>query len=400
MKDAEARSDAAEPSKPSAAIANAPRPVAVDDPAAVDDGPRKWPLLWPMEKDNMVASAKFDARRWLKSFALALVALGLANMQPACAAPGEGPLSTSVDTESQSGSVQLRAIQQEIYAAEQYLALVIFNQQYGDKIYAERVNIPTVDAGYEPSYIFRPKLMTSGHKYPGLVIVHGSYHGYLDPAIFGLIEAAVSKGYIVVFPEYRGSRGYGQEIYDAIDFGGKEVDDILSAASYLSETQPVNKDNIAIYGRSKGGMITLLAIERSPQRFKAAVDVVGIADFVAYMAYKPGFRGADVARQPQFRGKSISQDVQPYIDVSPLNHVEDIRTPLLVHATTGDKSAPVQLHSGRLIELLKAHGKVFESKIYDVAPGGHVYSEVDSAQARDSQTRVFEFLDKYMHPAR
>jgi len=146
-------------------------------------------------------------------------------------------------------------------------------------------------------------------------------------------------------------------------------------------------------------MIAPLAIERFPGRFAAAVDVVGIADMVAYMAYKPGFRGSDVAKQPRFAGKSIAQDAEPYIDVSPLNHVEDIKTPILVLNTTGDKTAPIQTQGGRLIELLKAHNKVFESKIYDNAPGGHIFAEVDSPEARDSEQRIFEFLAKYLHPS-
>ena len=313
------------------------------------------------------------------------------------AKPHEGALDTSVDTESMDASVRLKAMEQEQYGIEEYLYLVLFNQQYNGRIAAERVTIPTVDAGTEPAYVFSPKAPQRGPA-AGLVMVHGSYHGSLDPMIFGFIAAAVDHGYTVIFPEYRGSRGYGQTQYDAIDFGGKEVDDVIAAADYLLSTRAIPKNKLAIYGRSKGGMIVLLAIERFPAVFAAAVDVVGIADMVAYMAYKPGFRGNDIAKQPRFGGKTIAQDAGPYIDVSPLNHVEDIQTPLLVHATSGDKTAPVQLHSGRLIELLKAHNKVFESKIYDNAPGGHVFSEVDSPDARDSQDRIFEFLAKYTHP--
>jgi dipeptidyl aminopeptidase/acylaminoacyl peptidase len=312
------------------------------------------------------------------------------------AKPHEGTLDTSVDTESMDASVRLKAMEQEQYGIEEYLYLVLFNQQYGARIAAERVTIPTVDAGTEPAYVFSPKAPKPGSLAAGLVLVHGSYHGSLDPMIFGFIAVAVDHGYTVIFPEYRGSRGYGQTHYDAIDFGGKEVDDVMAAADYLVSARAIPKNNLAIYGRSKGGMIVLLAIERFPAVFAAAVDVVGIADMVAYMAYKPGFRGDDIAKQPRFGGKTIAQDAGPYIDVSPLNHVEDIQTPLLVHATSGDKTAPVQLHSGRLIELLRAHNKVFESKIYDHAPGGHVFSEVDSRDARDSQERIFEFLAKYI----
>jgi dipeptidyl aminopeptidase/acylaminoacyl peptidase len=332
-------------------------------------------------------------------FALTLLPPAIAVPRAMTAKRHAGALDASIDTETADMGVRLKAMEQEQYVTEECLYLVLFNQQYGARIAAERVTIPTADAGVEPAYVFSPRILKQSGNYPGLVIVHGSYHGALDPAIFGLIAAAVDHGYIVIFPEYRGSRGYGQEQYDAIDFGGKEVDDAVAAADYLAATRPVKKDNIAIYGRSKGGMIAALAVERFPHRFAAAVDVVGIADMVAYMAYKPDFRRDDVAKQPRFGGKSIAQDAGPYIDVSPLNHVVDIKTPILVLNTTGDRTAPLQLQGGRLIELLKAHNKVFEYKIYDHAPGGHLFAEVDSPEGRDAERRTFEFLAKYLHPS-
>jgi dipeptidyl aminopeptidase/acylaminoacyl peptidase len=341
------------------------------------------------------------ARRFLMAAcgAMAIATAALAAPAKPAAKPHEGALDASVDTESTNPAVQLRAMAQEQYSIEQYLYLVLFNQQYGDHVTAERLTIPSVDGATEPAYVFSPRALKPGAQYPGLVMVHGSYHGSLDPTQFPMIDMAVRAGYIVIFPEYRGSRGYGEETYDAIDFGGKEVDDVIAAADYLSATRPVPRDRIAIYGRSKGGMIVPLAIERFPDRFTAAVDEVGIADMVAYMGYKPGFRGNDVAKQPRFGGKTIAQDAGPYIDVSPLNHVADIKTPILVIGTTGDKTAPVQLHTGRMIELLKAHNKVFESRIYDNAPGGHTFGEVDSPDARASRALIFDFLAKYMHPA-
>jgi dipeptidyl aminopeptidase/acylaminoacyl peptidase len=339
------------------------------------------------------------ARRIAAAALAGALASLLAAAAPQAPAAGEGALDSSVDTESRDTSVQLKALQQDLYSTQQYLYLTLFLQQYGDEIRAERTNIATVDAALMPVYIFEPKRLEPGRTYPGLVVVHGSYHGSLDPAYFSFIAAAVREGYIVAFPEYRGSRGYGAAYYDAVDFGGKEVDDVVAAADYLAETRPVPRDREAIFGRSKGGMIALLAIERFPQRFRAAVDVVGLTDMVAYMAYKPGFRASDIARQPRFKGKSISEDAGPYIDVSPLNHVDRIETPLLVHSTTGDKTAPVQLHGGRLIELLRAYNKIFEAKIYENAPGGHVFSQADTPDARDSQQRIFAFLARYLQPA-
>jgi dipeptidyl aminopeptidase/acylaminoacyl peptidase len=44
------------------------------------------------------------------------------------------------------------------------------------------------------------------------------------------------QGYIVVAPEYRGSTGYGEGFYKAIDYGGAEVEDCDAARKYMIET--------------------------------------------------------------------------------------------------------------------------------------------------------------------
>ena len=139
----------------------------------------------------------------------------------------------------------------------------------------------------------------------------------------------------------------------------------------------------------------MLAIEHKPKLFKAAVDVVGLADFLMYMAYKPEYRREQIAKEPQFDGLPFD-NLQAYIDASPIMHVEKIETPLLIHATTYDQTVNHKVHSERLVEALKAHGKKYEYKLYDRAPGSHNYSEGDSAEAADSLNRIIGFLDKYL----
>jgi dipeptidyl aminopeptidase/acylaminoacyl peptidase len=225
--------------------------------------------------------------------------------------------------------------------------------------------------------------------------VHGGYHSSFDAEFFPHVARAVAEGYVVVFPEFRGSRGYGKAHYDAQDYGGKDVDDVLAAADYLARRPGVDGARLGIVGISRGGMTALLAIEREPRRFAAAVDIVGLTDFVAYMSYKPDFRRRDVAKTPRFRGLP-GENLPAYMEVSPINHVDRIETPLLILATTHDDIVPVQLHTQRLIDALKARGKPFESKIYDRAPGGHGFYHGDTPEARDAAARVTEFLKKHL----
>ena len=124
---------------------------------------------------------------------------------------------------------------------------------------------------------------------------------------------------------------------------------------------------------------------------------MGLVDFLAYMAYKPDYRRHDVAKEPHFGGLPF-ENLQAYLESSPINYVEKIETPLLIHATTYDRTVPFQVHTQRLIEALKAHGKQYEYKLYERAPGGHAYSSADSEASRDSIDRLFTFLAKHLAP--
>jgi dipeptidyl aminopeptidase/acylaminoacyl peptidase len=306
----------------------------------------------------------------------------------------EGELKRFIDVDSKDVLTKLEVLQHSLFLAEQKLTNLMFMIQYCSSLSFEKVLYRNYDNDFIPGYVIGPKVLEKGRKYPALVAVHGGYHLSFSDDFFVFMKLAVDNGYIVIFPEYRGSKGYGAEHYNAIDYGGKEVDDVLAAVDYLAEFRPyVDKDKLAIVGWSHGGMITLLAIERAPKRFQCAVDIVGLADFVTYMSYKPDYRRQDVARQPRFKGLPFEK-LGAYMDVSPINHVEKIEIPLFVVATTGDKIVPIQLHALRLIDVLKAKGKKFEYKIYDNAPGGHSFTDGDTKEARDAHKRIFEFIGR------
>lgn len=303
----------------------------------------------------------------------------------------------AINQEAKDTATRLELLQQEIYSLQQDVMFTTLLQQYGDRMHVRRALFPSGQV-LVPVYIFAPKPVDEGRRYPGLVIVHGAFHGRLDWRFFDLIDHAVRADYVVAFPEYRGSAGYG-DVHYRNEYGITDVADVLASVDYLVKSTPyVDASRIGIFGHSRGGLVTLLAIEKEPKKFKAAVDVAGLADMVAFMAYKPDFRRQEMASEPHFGGKLPSEDLGPYMEISPLNHVDAIETPLFVAATTGDKVVPLPLHTGRLIDALKARNKTFESKIYDHAPGDHQFLFGDSDERRDLFRRTFEFLAKYLQP--
>src|SRR5258708_21738171 len=136
-----------------------------------------------------------------------------------------------------------------------------------------------------PAFVFQPLKLRGAKGHPAIVWVHENIRGPLYEHYIPYIREATSKGYIVIAPEYRGSIGYGKAFYDAIDYGGNEVDDVVTAAEVLKAKYPqVDPSRIGIVGWSHGGMITLLSIFRNPTLFNSAVAMVPVTNLFQRLA--------------------------------------------------------------------------------------------------------------------
>src|SRR5580698_5827902 len=80
-----------------------------------------------------------------------------------------------------------------------------------------------------PAFVFQPLKPQGPGSRPAIVWVHEDIRGHLYEHYIPYIREATAKGYIVIAPEYRGGIGYGPALYDAIDYGGAEVDDVVTA---------------------------------------------------------------------------------------------------------------------------------------------------------------------------
>ncbi len=304
-----------------------------------------------------------------------------------------------LDREAKDTAGQLAYMLQEVLLLKTELVVSNFRQEYGDRIRMKRVSFPTTAPEREsiPGYIFTPKDMPAGKKYPGLVMVHGGNHTQLSESWFDLIEEAVRRGYVVMYPEYRGSSGHGESIY-ANNYGVSDFADVRASAAFLAAQPYVDADRLGIFGHSRGGMLSMRTLQEEPKRFKAAVDVAGLKDMVAFMSYKTDARRRQIADDPHYKGKLPNQNLAAYIEVSPAYFVEKIETPVMVISTTGDTTVPYQLHNKRFIESLKAYGKVHEAVLYENAVGDHSFIFGDNADAFDARRRAFEWFAKYLKP--
>ncbi len=335
----------------------------------------------------------------LPAFLRGLLAFAGAAVAFAQEAPVEVSPTNHLDRESKDLGGKLDFMLQEVQLLKTKLVLQSFREQYGDRIKVRRVLYPTLEPEREsiPGYVFTPKDQVPGKKYPALVMVHGGNHTQMSDDWFVLIEEAVRRGYVVLYPEYRGSSGHGETIYND-NYGVWDLADVRAAGAFFAGQEFVDATRLGILGHSRGGMLTVRTLEEDPKRFKAAVDVAGLKDMVAFMSYKTDARRKLIADDPHYGGKLPNQNLAAYIDVSPAFFVEKIETPILVLSTTGDTTVPYQLHNKRFIEELKAYNKVFDSHLYDNAPGSHVFLFGDNADAFDARRRIFEWFGKYLKP--
>ncbi len=249
------------------------------------------------------------------------------------------------------------------------------------------------------TYVFIPKNSDPSKKYPLLVFPHGGVHANFDTYYTHIIREMVSQGYIVAAAEYRGSTGYGEDMYKKIDYGGLEVQDVDASRQYMIDNYSiVDKDRVGIAGWSHGGLITLFNIFEYPNHYKVAFAGMPVSDLIARMGYKDQEYRNLYSSQTAI-GKPADQDVAEYRKRSPAWQTDKYQnTPLLIHTNTNDEDVNV-LEVEHLIDALKANGKKnFEYEIFNNMPGGHSFDRMDYKEAKETRLKIYNFLNKYLTP--
>jgi dipeptidyl aminopeptidase/acylaminoacyl peptidase len=175
--------------------------------------------------------------------------------------------------------------------------------------------------------------------------------------------------YAAVFPNYRGSTGYGDKfVTDLIGHENDiEVKDILAGIQHLIKEGIADPERIGVMGWSNGGYLTncLITLKESPVKFKAASTGGCILDTVAEWGFN------DEPAYPIVFKKGLPWE-QPeiYRKTSPTYGLGNVTTPTLIHVGGGDERCPPG-HSRMLYRALKEYRKVpTELVVYPGEPHG------------------------------
>ena len=262
-----------------------------------------------------------------------------------------------------------------------------------------------------PAYLFAPLTKRGARGHAAMVWVHGGVHGDWGTSMFPFVKEAIERGYVIVTPDYRGSTGHGAAHYNAIDYGGKEVDDVMGAYDYLKTLPYVDPDRVGVMGWSHGGFIASHLVMRDTTPFKAAASIVPVTNLVFRLGYKgPGYQRS-FSTQAGIRGLPHEKR-EEYIKRSPLYNVEKLNVPILVHVATNDTDVDYVEDQQLVWKLRALKPELAETKIYvDPAPWGgsvgHAFSRrvdpktlerVDSPAQIDSWNRTWVFFEWILRP--
>lgn len=283
----------------------------------------------------------------------------------------------------------------------------IGNTAFVDKVYLAgpprwKIKDTTAQGAKNPlkfwSYVFIPRDIDFGKKYPLIVFPHGGVHGNFSSYYTHIIKELMAQQYVVVAAEYRGSTGYGKTVYERIDYGGLEIEDVNVSRQYMIDNYDfVDKDRVGIIGWSHGGLITLMNIFEHPENYKVAFAGVPVSDIIARMGYQTqSYR--DLYSADFHIGQTAYENVEEYRRRSPAWQTHKFKnTPLLIHTNTNDDDVNV-LEVEHLIKSLKADGKKFEYKIFKDIPGGHSFDRIDRKQAKEIRLKIYKHLADELNP--
>lgn len=268
-----------------------------------------------------------------------------------------------------------------------------------------------VDGMIIPAYIFAPLNKRGPNGHAAMIWVHQGIHANWDESLLPFVKEAVDMGYVLITPEYRGSTGFGEAHYMAQDYGGKEVDDVISAMDALNALPYVDMSRVGMMGWSHGGYITMLNATRPGHGLNAAASLVPVTDLFFRLSLKgPGYQ----------RNFASMRDVQAlpfenreeYLKRSPVYQVEKLDIPMLVHVSTNDRDVNFVENQMMVWKLRALKPDLAETKVYVDPPGwggsvGHAFDRrvdmvtlerLDTPEQIDSWNRIWQFFDWNLRP--
>lgn len=217
----------------------------------------------------------------------------------------------------------------------------------------ELIHVESFDGLPVPAFLFKPD---KPGPHPVVIYIHGGPESQYTPYFSSTFQYWINElGLAVLATNVRGSDGYGKT-YLKLDNGYNRENSVMDIGAFLDwiETNPeLNKDKVAVFGGSYGGYMVLASMTHYNDRLAAAVDVVGISNFVTFLENTKAYR-RDV-RRPEY-GDERDPEMRAFLEsISPSNNAEKITKPLFIVQGFNDPRVPVT-EAEQMRDVIRANG--------------------------------------------
>ena len=256
-------------------------------------------------------------------------------------------------------------------------------------VQGEHIWYPSKDGTKIPAILYKPRNFDKNNRYPGIIVPHGGPTGQYFMNFNFSAQYLASKGYVVMFPNVRGSTGYGVEFRDACiqDWGGKDHEDWVAGRQYLIDHCSVDENNIGVYGGSYGGYATLVCMTKSPDLWKVGVSIVPVSHMMNL--YEKSMEHFKYYFRQQMGDPAKNKDL--WEERSPLNYANQVTNHLLLIHGKNDPRCPVTESRNFADALIKSGKKKGRKADFDYIE----YEDEGHGMVSDITHRIRTFKDTF-----
>ncbi|WP_419722896.1 prolyl oligopeptidase family serine peptidase [Sphingobium aquiterrae] len=253
-----------------------------------------------------------------------------------------------------------------------------------DDFVTEQISYPSKDGTMVPMFVIRRKdLAASGKPAPTLLYGYGGFNIALTPGFSPTRMAWLEQGGVVAIASLRGGGEYGRAWYEAGRRENKQnvFDDFIAAGEYLKSAGYTGKDQLAIEGRSNGGLLVGAVVNQRPDLFAAALPAVGVMDMLRFDRFTAGRYWVNDYGSP-----GQEQDFRLLYTYSPYHNVasgHDYPAIMVTTADTDDRVVP-------------AHSFKYAAALQSSSIGGKPHLiRVDTRAGHGSGKPTDKVIDEY-----
>jgi dipeptidyl aminopeptidase/acylaminoacyl peptidase len=202
--------------------------------------------------------------------------------------------------------------------------------------HAEEIWYTSFDGKKIQAWVQKPPDFDKTKKYPLILNIHGGPHAAYGWVFDHEIQYMAAKGYVVLYPNPRGSTSYGQEFGNIIQYRypGDDLKDLMAGVDELIKRGYIDEKHMGVTGGSGGGLLTNWTVGHT-DRFAAAVSQRDIASWAAWW-YSADF----TLFEPTWFRKPPFEDPQDFTARSPITYINNVKTPMMFILGDADWRTP------------------------------------------------------------